>query len=245
MPRSRASRCSRLSRPCCCSSFLREHRAGDLLRHVEARQRNPAEAGSRWNSVSHGQSREPLPRNTRGLREPPAHRIPNDGPHLQAAVPFVNAFDNRPERLGGAGALDRTLRRLDERPVHAPVLPLLFRDAPARERVPFELLQALLLRVPSQMHPELQDQRAIVGQPLLERRDAREPDVERRGLAVALNPLHDRRRIPRLQEQADPAAGRKGLPVAPVLGPARAPRPTARRTRASRSTGDPSTRSGG
>ena len=81
------------------------------------------------------------------------------------------AFDDRPGRPARAGPLDDPFGRGDELVAHAPVLPLQLGDAPARELVALEFLQTLLVRVAAEVHPELENQRAVVGKRLLELRD--------------------------------------------------------------------------
>ena len=62
-----------------------------------------------------------------------------------------------------------------------------------RQRIALELFQALLLRALAQVHPELQDERAIVGQRFLERRHAAELLVELRGLDAPMCTIQKRR----------------------------------------------------
>ena len=80
-------------------------------------------------------------------------------------------------------------------------------------------LQALLLRLSVEMHPELEDQRTVVGERALERRDAREPPVERARPDAPVGAVQQRRGIPGAEEEAEPPPRRQVAPIAPELGP--------------------------
>ena len=108
-----------------------------------------------------------------------------------------------------------------------------------------ELLQPLLLLAPAEVHPELQDQRAIVGQRLLERGDLGEAPSNSRAVDAAI--ARDRAPAPSTtssgtSRRGRAAAGRASTASSPA---ARAPPRSARRRPASQSTADPSTRSTG
>ena len=129
------------------------------------------------------------------------------------------AVDHQPRRLGGAGARDDVLGGVDELLVAVPVAPVPLRDAPVVARMLLQRLQALLLRVSVEMHPELEDQGAVVGERPLERRDAREAPVERRLADAPVGAVHQRRGIPGAEEEPEAPALRQVAPVAPELGP--------------------------
>ena len=79
--------------------------------------------------------------------------------------------------------------------------------------------KARLLRRFRQVHPELQDQRAVIGECALEAGDALELLVEVGAVAAAVDTIEHRARIPRAQEQGDAAVSGQVPPVAPVLRP--------------------------
>ena len=136
----------------------------------------------------------------------------------QASISFVDPFDDRPRRLHRAGPLQSALGGRDELVVHPPVLPLPLGHAPARQRILLELAQMLLLSVLPQVHPELEDQRTVVGERPLEAADAIELLVELRAAVAAIDTIEKRTRVPRAEEQAEAALPGEVAPVAPVLG---------------------------
>ena len=86
-------------------------------------------------------------------------------------------------------------------------------------RMLLQRLQALLLRLAVEMHPELEDQHPVVGEHPLERRDARKPLVERARADAPVGALHQGRGVPCAQKHPEPPARRQVAPVAPELGP--------------------------
>ena len=86
-------------------------------------------------------------------------------------------------------------------------------------RMFLQRLQALLLRLSVEVHPELEDQRTVVGERALERRDAREPPVERARPDAPVGAVQQRRGIPGAEEEAEPPPRRQVAPIAPELGP--------------------------
>ena len=83
----------------------------------------------------------------------------------------------------------------------------------------FQGFEALLLGLLAQVHPELQDDGAVLRQAALERDDAVERLVELGVGLVAVDVVEDRARIPRTEEHADAAAARQVAPVAPEFRP--------------------------
>ena len=157
----------------------------------------------------------------RGAGHTSSNRITDRGRDRERAVPLVDTFDDRPWRAGRAGPLDDPFGRGDELAAHAPVLPLQLADTPARELVAFEFLQTLLVRGAAEVHPELENQHAVVGKRLLELGDPAEVIVELGGFVAAVDPREQRRRVPRAEVEAHAAAWRKRAPVAPELRPFR------------------------
>ena len=80
-----------------------------------------------------------------------------------------------------------------------------------------QLAQPLLLRVLGQMHPELENQRAAIGQGLLEGFDALQALIKIGQRAAAIDVIENRQRIPGTQEQAHAPTGRQITPEAPVF----------------------------
>ena len=97
-----------------------------------------------------------------------ANGIAQRGTHGDAAIPFVFALDDLPRRVIGAGVANRAIGRGHEPIEHLPVPPRVLADAPAPQRILFPRLEPLLLRRLPEVHPELQDDRAIVGERALE-----------------------------------------------------------------------------
>jgi hypothetical protein len=91
-------------------------------------------------------------------------------------------------------------------------------DAPARERFGGQGVQPGLLRGLRQVHPELEDERAVVGQRALEAEDALELLVELRRGPPPVDAVEDRPRVPGAEKEAHASARRQVAPEAPVLG---------------------------
>ncbi len=138
-----------------------------------------------------------------------------------ADVPVVgiDTLDDGPGRRCAVGARDDLLGGVDEVVVVFVVAPVLVLDLVAQHRVGRQRLEAFLLRVPAQVHPEFQDQRAVVGQRVLEADDLREPVVELRIVDFAVNALQQRRRVAPAQVHAHAAFRRNVAPVAPESRP--------------------------
>ena len=85
-------------------------------------------------------------------------------------------------------------------------------------RMPLQRFQALLLRLPIEMHPELEDQGAVVGEGPLERGNAREAPVERARPDAPVGAVQQGRGIPGAEEEPEAPARRQVAPVAPELG---------------------------
>ena len=160
-----------------------------------------------------------VPRDRRTIGEPSTDGVPQRLGDRDAAVLLVAPLHDRPGRLCGARRADRLLPGVDEPVVHLPVLPLQLGHAPSGQRVAFERLQAHALGLLVEVHPELHDQRAIVGERLLELGDPPQLEVELDPRHAAVGAVDDRARIPRVQEKAEAAPGRQLPPESPLLGP--------------------------
>ena len=154
-----------------------------------------------------------------GLFQPEADGIADGDRHRNAPVAGVVTFDDLPGRQAGAGLHDRALGGGDELIVQLPVPPVALGNLPVQQRILFQLAQALLLCVLGQMHPEFQDQRAIVGQGFLERFDPRQPLVELGQADAAVDMVENRHRIPGTEKQGDAPLGRQLPPEPPVFRP--------------------------
>ena len=99
-------------------------------------------------------------------------------PDDHAPVAFVFTLDDVPGRLIGARSSNRAIGGGDEAIEHAPVPPRILADAPSPERILLEGLEPLLLRRLPEVHPELEDHRAIVGERALEGGDLVQQRVE-------------------------------------------------------------------
>ena len=138
-----------------------------------------------------------------------ADGIPDRRRDRQASVGLVHAFDDRPGCNDGAGALQRALRGCHEAVVEAPVFPLQRAHPPSREGILYERPKARLLRRFRQVHPELQDQRAVIGECALEAGDALELLVEVGAAAAAVDAIEHGREYHELRNRAmRPCRGR-------------------------------------
>jgi hypothetical protein len=124
-----------------------------------------------------------------GFRKRLANGISDRRRDRDAAIRFVHAFDDSPWRLDRTRAPQGALGGRHELVVHPPVLPLTLRHAPPGQRVLLERSQALFLRALPEVHPELQDQRAVVGQVALERCNTGELPVELRRADAAIDAI--------------------------------------------------------
>ena len=109
------------------------------------------------------------------------------------------------------------------------------RDTPPLQRIVLERLEALPLRRLAQVHPELHDDRAIVGQRPLEGGDLIEQRVELRGGESAAPPGRGSARNTRRSETSRGGRAEAGRASSATAAAVRAPRSTVACTRASRS----------
>ena len=164
-------------------------RLPDRARHVEVGQRPsgrpPCPRGLRalGRALQHfGHSGDPSrPPALLLLVEAPRHPIADRARDDKAAVPLVGSVHQRPRRLARIRQPHRRGLGLDQLVVRPRLAPLLGGDPPAGEGVTFERLEALPLRVALEVDHELQDQRAVVGEQLLEARDSLQLAPELRG----------------------------------------------------------------
>ncbi len=136
----------------------------------------------------------------------------------EAAVARIRPLHHDPRRLGGAGLAQGMLRNLAELVVDLEARPVELGHTPARLGILLQRLQAFFLRVLGQVEPELEDQRAFVGEHLLEAVDLLDVLVERRRAGLLQHALHDGRGVPGTEEHADLALGRQRAPEAPHRG---------------------------
>ena len=174
--------------------------------------------------------------------QPLADRISDHGRERQAAIALIGAFHDGPRGVGETRLGDHLFSSVDEPTVHLPVLPLLLRDAPASQRIFLESFQPGLLRALVEMHPKLQDERAVVGEAALEVDDLVEPRTELGPVDPPANSVDQRTGVPRAQEEPDAALRRQVAPEAPVLRTLAALLPMVSRTHGSAASADPSIR---
>ena len=148
-----------------------------------------------------------------------ANRVSDPRRDSDAAKCLVDAFDDDPGRLNGAGAPERALGGRHELVIHLPVLPLALGHAPPGQLILLERPQPFLLFALPEVHPELEDEGAAVGQVALERGNSRQLPIELRDADSAVDAIEDGTRIPRAGEQPDATAWRQVAPVPPVLRP--------------------------
>ena len=92
----------------------------------------------------------------------------------QNTVILVYTLDNVPGCIIRVRFGNRAFRYLHEALIELPVFPVPFINAPCSFRVRLQRLKSLLLRIPAQVHPEFQNQHAVVGQCSFEGLDALE-----------------------------------------------------------------------
>ena len=183
---------------------------GDLQRTVDRRQ-DALSVHRRQDRRGHGRlhrrafAPQPLlERVEQGLRD------------RQVAIPGVGALHDDPRRVARARAEQRVLRDLPELVVQIEMLPVLRRHAPPRVLGLLQRPQALFLLLLGEVEPELQDQRALVGEHPLEPDDLLQLLVELPLIDIPVRAVEDRPRVPRAEEDPELALGRKRLPVPPV-----------------------------
>ena len=127
-------------------------------------------------------------------------------------------LDDGPWSVARAGSPDQLFGRLHEVVVAAPVRPVLLRHAPRLIRIRLQSLEARLLLISPQVHPELHDDGPVVGPHALHHEDVVELPVEVRRGRTPFHPVHERLVVPGRQVQTDLASGRQVAPEAPLRG---------------------------
>ena len=150
-------------------------------------------------------------------RRAAGHPIADGARDDKTAVPLVGSVHQRPRRLARIRQPHSRGLGLDQLVVRPRLAPLLGGDPPARQGVTFQRLEPRPLRVALEVHHELQDQRAVVGEQLLEARDSLQLAPELRGRGHAMSTPVDRRGVPRVHEDANLALRRQVAPEAPVF----------------------------
>lgn len=144
-----------------------------------------------------------------------AQRMQQGLAHRQVAVARVAAFDHHPRCFRRAGFAQGVLGHLAELVVPLEALPILGRYPPARFGVFLQRLETLALRFLGQVEPELEYQRAFVGQHALEVLDLFDMLAQLGGAALLHHPAHDGRGVPGTEEHADLTFRRQGAPKTP------------------------------
>ena len=148
-------------------------------------------------------------------REVPLQFRPDRLADAHVAVIGVDPFHDRPGCGRPVGAGNDLFGGVDELVVVFVIAPVVVLDLITQHRICRERLEPLFLRIPAKVHPELQDQRAVVGQRVLEANDLRKPVVELRIVDFAINALQQRAGITTAQVHAHAALGRNVTPVTP------------------------------
>ena len=107
-----------------------------------------------------------------------------------------SGFDDKPRRLWCVSSGDELFGCIDKPVVAFPVLPILRGDPPMLMRIFLQFLETLLLRFPVQMHPELEDQCAVIGQRPLEGDRPFDGGIESLLAHATINPIDQRCRVP-------------------------------------------------
>ena len=106
----------------------------------------------------------------------------------QASETRVYALDDRPGCRTGTGTHDGPFRCCLEAIINVPVLPILRGDTPAGKGIFFKFLQSLLLCITTQVHPEFEDQRPVIGKRLLESQNTIQMVIEYRLIILVMDP---------------------------------------------------------
>ena len=110
-------------------------------------------------------------------------------------------------------------RHADEAVVEVEVLPVEVRHPPARPPVPGQRPQARALLLAAQVEPELEDEGTLVRQHLLETEDLGHALVEVGAGRAPEDPVEDRLRVPRAEEDPERPLRGQRPPVAPHARP--------------------------
>ena len=174
--------------------------------------------------------------------EPLAHRREQVPADRERAVARVGARHHDPGRLPGRGLAQERLADRDEAVVELEVLPV---GSVTRQRV-FGSFSSAFRRFFcwsfERWNQNLSSSAPSSHEHLLEPRISSDLCVELGLVDLADDALDDRHGVPGAEEDADLSLGRQRAPEAPHAAAARAPRPTARRTRGSGCGAGPSTR---
>jgi len=140
----------------------------------------------------------------------PQHGLQHAHPH----VTLVGRLDQGPGGVGGVRACEHLLGRLQPGVVLLVLLPFLLAHPPRHGRVALQLLESLLLLLPADVEPELDQDRAAVGQLPLEVADV----VHRRAPLPGVGVLHalvQHAPVPGMVEDDHLAGARQNVPEAP------------------------------
>jgi hypothetical protein len=142
----------------------------------------------------------------------------NDLGDGEGAVIIVEAFDDVPWGADVAGAHDGAFGGGNEVVVFFPVFPIGGLDAPSGEGIGLEFFEALFLGLFAEVHPEFDDEGAVVGLIFFEGGDAFEGFVEFGFGGALVDAVEDGLGIPGALEEGDAAVGGEVAPVSPELG---------------------------
>ena len=116
---------------------------------------------------------------------------------------LIRAFDDVPRRELGIRLRDCAFGRLDELVVHLTMLPVPVADPPGGLRIRLQRLKSLFLLITAQVHPELENQHAVISKRALEGLDALQLGEVLEIRDPPLHAIEKRARIARPQIERD------------------------------------------
>ena len=137
------------------------------------------------------------------LVEPPLESFEDELSDADTSIIGIHPFDDVPRRVSRTGPHENSLGRAHEIVVHLPMFPVAFRNAPLLKRIFLKRPEAFLLLISTEMHPELEHERPIVGERLLEGDDVLELRIELLQGCFSISVVEERFVVPRAQEESD------------------------------------------
>jgi hypothetical protein len=133
----------------------------------------------------------------------------------KVAIAVVGTFDDDPRCPGRIRRTQQVAGNLLQLVVGLQAIPTRLGHSPLGQRVGFDRLQPLALRVLGKVDPELEYQRTLIDQHRFEAIELIHALVEIRARKTVGDPFGDRLRIPGTGKDPDPALRRQRPPVAP------------------------------
>ncbi|MCY1291141.1 hypothetical protein D9M70_403180 [compost metagenome] len=142
-----------------------------------------------------------------------------DAPDAQAAEIRVVALDHVPGRELAVGAAQHQFGGLDDLVVDLRLLPVEHADLPLVPGIALQLLLTLLQLLLGEVEPELEDQRALVGEHPLGAHGLLDGLLHLAALQPPLDPADQHLAVPVAEEDADLPFRRQPAPEAPLRRP--------------------------